>query len=61
MTVVRIDSHREYRRDFFLVLISFDAKGFCYCVERAHWKGLSGSDGILNFKSPEGSQSEIEP
>lgn len=29
--------------------------------ERVPAEGPSGSDGILNFKSPEGSKSEIEP
>lgn len=41
----------------FLVPILFGAKGFwCHRMERA-----SGSDGILNFKSPKGFKSEIEP
>jgi len=38
----------------------FDVKGFWLCGKNFAER-LSGSDGILNFKSLEGSQSEIEP
>lgn len=56
--VVRIKVNtRRYLFPPFSRSILFGAKGFrCHRMERA-----SGSDGILNFKSPKGFKSEIEP